>query len=288
MNKKVKFLSVLTTLALTASMGVTAFAADEGTAGGGTGNIGGTQPADNGTQVWAGVAVDAPDMRIKVTVPTLFAFVVNGTIDEQHKGEAINTTTGGLLLPNVKVTNANQAGDTAAAGDSYDLTTVGESVLKFENFSTQYSTDHYVGLDVDVTGSIRNEGSAASRNGWTHVGATPANVKEYQLVVDNQAFTSQTDGSFGMNTPIALTAPDTGYSAGSYANLNSTTNLANTGKVKEVDFSVNVGGTRGDYNKIEESAKIGTISWNVSAEASVPSTAPNPPSPPGGDTDGDV
>ena len=274
MNKKVKFLSVLTTLALTASMGVTAFAA-EGTAGGGTGNIGGTQPADNGTQVWAGVAVDAPDMRIKVTVPTLFAFVVNGTIDTNKASEAINVDNGSLLLPNVKVTNAGASNhDPAQAGDTYDLTTVGESVLKFENFSTQYETDHYEGLAVDVTGSIRNEGSAESRNGWTHVGANPTNKKEYQLVVESQAFTSQTDGSFGMTTPIELAAPNTGYSSGNYANLNTTTNLANTGAVEEVDFSVNVGGTRGDYNKVEESAKIGTISWNVSAEASVPNTNP--------------
>lgn len=272
MNKKVKFLSVLAALALTVSMGATAFAAP-GTAGDGTGEIGGTVPADNGTQVWAGVAVDAPDMRIKVTVPTLFAFVVNGTIDSNHTDDPISTADGGLLLPNVKVTNINPdpANDPATAGDKYDITTVGESTLKFENFSTQYSTDHYVGLAVNVTGSIRNEGSAASRNNWTHVGTTPTAVKQYQLTVDNDPFVSQQDGSFGMNTAVALTAPDTGWSSGTtYSNLNTTTNLANTGAVKEVAFGVNVGGTRGDYDQIEESAKIGTISWNVSAQATVP------------------
>ena len=262
MNKKVKFLSVLAALALTVSMGATAFAAP-GTAGDGTGEIGGTVPADNGTQVWAGVAVDAPDMRIKVTVPTLFAFVVNGTIDSNHTDDPISTADGGLLLPNVKVTNINPdpANDPATAGDKYDI----------ENFSTQYSTGHYVGLVVNVTGSIRNEGSAASRNNWTHVGTTPTAVKQYQLTVDGDPFVSQQDGSFGMNTAVALTAPDTGWSSGTtYSNLNTTTNLANTGAVKEVAFGVNVGGTRGDYDQIEESAKIGTISWNVSAQATVP------------------
>lgn len=271
MNKKVKFLSVLATLALTVSMGATAFAAGEGTAGGGTGEVGGTIPADNGTQVWAGVAVDAPDMRIKVTVPTLFAFVVNGTVDSGD-GIAIESSTGGLLLPNVKVTNAtpNPGTNPPSSGESYDITTVGESVLKFENFSTQYSTGHYEGLAVNVTGSIRNEGSAESRNGWTHVGSKPgtdsANKKQYQLVVAGDPFVSQQDGSFGMNTAVALTAPDTGWSSGTtYSNLNTTTNLANTGAVSEVEFGVNVGGDRADYQQVENSAKVGTIAWSVSA-----------------------
>lgn len=270
MNKKVKFLSVLATLALAVSMGTTAFAAGEGTAGGGSGEIGGTQPADKGTEVWAGVAVDAPDMRIKVTVPTLFAFVVNGTVDG-GENVAIESSTGGLLLPNVKVTNANPnpGNGSFGSGDSYDITTVGESVLKFENFSTKYDTDHYEGLAVNVTGSIRNEGSAESRNGWTHVGSKPgtdtANKKQYQLVVAGDPFVSQQDGSFGMSKAIALAAPATGYASGTYANLNTTTNLANTGAVSEIDFGVNVGGDRADYQQVENSAKVGTIAWSVSA-----------------------
>lgn len=275
MNKKVKFLSVLTTLALTASMGVTAFAASEGTAGGGTGNIGGTVPADNGTEVWAGVAVDAPDMRIKVTVPTLFAFVVNGSIDSAEESTPILKGNGSLLLPNVKVVGG-ATGSEAAADDTYQIATEGESTLQFENFSTKYNdtTSQYEGLQVELRGSIRNEGSAESRNGWTHVGATPdttkgEDVKNYHLKVNEIDFESQTDGSFGMSTGVTLAAPDV-----SNGNLNEETNLAKTGVVVDANFDVEVGGTRGDYKQVEESAKIGTISWEVSAEQTIPNPTP--------------
>ena len=288
MNKKVKFLSVVTTLALAASMGATAFA--NNIAGGGTGTVGGTQPADNGTEVWAGIAVDAPEQHLLVKVPTLFAFVVNGTVDSAQAGQAISTTTGGLLLPNVKVTNVTTSGDydtntPSAAGDTYDITTAGESAMLFENLSTQYNGTNYEGLEVEVVGTIRNEGTEADRNGWSHVGSAPSGTagqdfKKYQLTVTNLdgtqggAFTSRTDGSFGMESAITLAAPDTLYNAGNqtYGNLNTTTNVANTGTVEEVKFDVAVGGVRGDYDVIEESAKIGTISWEVSANASVPTT----------------
>lgn len=278
MNKKVKFLSVVTTLAMAASMGATAFATSAGQVGSGDGTIGGTLPADQGTEVWAGVAVDAPDMRIKVTVPTLFAFVVNGTIDAGAATAEQNPTAdnGGLLLPNVKVENAKMAGATAAAGDSYDITTSGEETMLFENFSTQYNGTNYDGLEVKVTGTIRNEGTEASRNGWSHVGSKPsttkgADYKKYQLTVtdlegNGGAFVSRVDGSFAMEKPITLEAPNTLYDGTDYGNLDTTTNLAATGAVVEAKFGVAVGGVRSDYNKIENSAKIGTISWDVSAD----------------------
>lgn len=258
MSKKVKFLSVLTALSVAASMNASVFAADEG------GQIGGTVPADNGTQVWAGVTVDAPDMRIKVTVPTLFAFVVNGSMTDGADAP-ITVENDGLLLPNVKVTNVQAGGD-------YDITTVGESTMRFENFSTQADTDgNYQGLAVNVSGSIRNEGSAESRNQWTHVGSKPgydtADKKKYQLVVNDDPFVPQADGSFGMTSAVAMAAPDTGWDGEKYSNLDDVTHLAKAGAVTEVKLGVNVGGDRQDYQKTEASAKIGTISWSVSAVA---------------------
>ena len=266
MNKKLKFVSAAATLALAATMAVPAFAAaPEMTSEDGT--IGGAVPTDNGTDVWAGVAVDNPDMRIKVTVPTLFAFVVNGTVDSTAGAQAVTVENDGLLLPNVKVTNVQGT----SGGSTYDISTVGESTLKFENFSTYLKDDARTGLEVELTGSIRNEGTEASRNGWTHIGTQPSqtaqqDVKKYRLTVDDQPFVPQEDGSFGMNTAVVIEAPNL------TDNLDETTQLAKTGAVHEAEFGVEVGGTRGDYKTVEESAKVGTISWMVSAEATVPTT----------------
>lgn len=268
MNKKIKFVSAAATLALAAAMALPVFAeAPEMTSEDGT--IGGAIPTDNGTQVWAGVAVDNPDMRIKVTVPTLFAFVVNGTVDTAVGANLVTVENDGLLLPNVKVTNVQGT----SGGSTYDISTVGESTLKFENFSTYLKNDVRTGLAVEVTGSIRNEGTENSRNGWTHIGTQPSqtakqDVKKYRLSVDDQPFVPQQDGSFGMNAAVKIAAPD--VTSDSAANLDTTTQLAKTGAVHEVEFGVEVGGTRGDYKTVEESAKVGTISWMVSAEATVP------------------
>lgn len=264
MNKKIKFVSAAATLALAATMALPAFAEAPGMTSQ-DGTIGGAIPTDNGTQVWAGVAVDNPDMRIKVTVPTLFAFVVNGTVDSTAGTQAVTVENDGLLLPNVKVTNVQGT----TGGSTYDISTVGESTLKFENFSTYLKDDARTGLEVEVTGSIRNEGTEDSRRGWTHIGTKPnatqgQDLKKYRLSVDDQPFVPQEDGSFGMNTAVVIEAPDL------TDNLDTTTQLAKTGAVHEVEFGVEVGGTRGDYKTVEESAKVGTISWMVSAEATVP------------------
>lgn len=254
MNKKNLFAAVAAT-AMAMTMSVSAFAADANT----TGTVGGVIPTDNGTDVYAGVVVNDPDTRIKVTVPTTFAFVVNGTIDAQKKTDEISVEKGSLLLPNVKVIGADEHGANAK------LATVGESVAKFENFSTQADNTNRKGVAVNVTGSITNEGTVESRNGWTAVGTAPttntADKKKYQLVVDKQAFVAQGANTYGMANPIEVGAPDADTT-----NIDTTTKLAKAGAVKEVGFSVNVGGTREDYKTAENSAKVGTISWTVSVK----------------------
>ena len=61
---------------------------------------GGAIPYSDGTEVYAGVIMNDPDAKIKVYVPTLFAFVVNGSVDEGAE-DAISVENGNLLLPNL-------------------------------------------------------------------------------------------------------------------------------------------------------------------------------------------
>lgn len=243
MIKKNLFAAVAAT-AMAMTMSVSAFAADT------TGTVGGIVPVDGGTDVYAGVVLEDPDTRIKVTVPTTFAFVVNGSADTS-KTEGISVAEGTLLLPNVKVVDGGK------------IATVGESVAKFENFSTQNDTNtgKRKGVAVNVKGSITNEGTAESRNGWTAVGVKPTKAKEYQLVVDTQEFVAQGANTYGMTTAVAVDEPNADDS-----NIDNTTKLAKAGAVKEVTFGVNVGGKRKDYNEAKDSAKVGTISWTVSVK----------------------
>lgn len=264
MNKKMKLVSVAAAMAMAASMSVSAFAA----APPANSTVGGAVSTDNGTEVWAGVAVDNPDMRIKVTVPTLFAFVVNGSVDATEGAKAVTAANGGLLLPNVKVENVQGAG---GAGSTYDLTTTGDSALTFDNYSTYYSSDDsdYRGLAVKLSGSIKNETGGS----WTHIATKPSetatqDLKKYRLSVNGQQFTAvNADGSFGMATPIDLNAPENVSNTG---NLDATTKLAKVPTSVEAKFGVEVGGTRGDYQTAENSAKVGTIVWKVSTQRTVP------------------
>lgn len=264
MNKKMKLVSVAAAMAMAASMSVSAFAA----APPANSTVGGVVPTDNGTEVWAGVAVDNPDMRIKVTVPTLFAFVVNGSVDTTEGAKAATKENGAILLPNVKVENVSGTG---GPDDTYDLTTTGDSALTFDNYSTYYSSgdSDYRGLEVKLSGSIKNEAGGT----WTHITTAPNNtaaqdVKKYQLSVNSQAFTKvENDGSHAMATPLTLKAPENVSNTG---NLDSTTKLAKTPYSIPANFDVLVGGTRGDYKTAENSAKIGTIVWKVSTQRTVP------------------
>lgn len=244
---------------LSTAMALSAFAAPT------TGTEGGAIPSTDGTDVYAGVIVDDPDAKIKVYVPTLFAFVVNGSVDE-NATEAITTENGSLLLPNIKV-EAN--GD-----DSYSIQTVGDGRMYFENCSTAKDEDNEgerVGIPVSIRGSIKNEGTAESRNGWEHIGTAPttdeADKKHYRLSVGNIPFESELDGTFQMQEEIPLEAPDLGRveenGTVTYTNLDEG-NFAIQGTQEEVAFSVEVGGQQNHYQNVEESAKIGNIVWTIS------------------------
>lgn len=280
--RKKRVLSALVACGMLATMATPAFAMPgKPPVTGDNGQIGGAIPTGNGTEVWAGVAVDEPDARIKVTVPTLFAFVVNGTVDTQTANQAVTVANDGLLLPNVKVTGASAD----ATSQKYNIETVGDaSELDFRNYSTWLTgdaKDKREGMAVNITGTIKNEGSEDSRNGWTHVATAPSNaaatdLKHYQIgvaVAANDADKNGTiaddeytwfgdvgNGLHGMasDKAISLAAPDLTN------NLDQETNLAINPSITPVNFNVKVGGTRGDYTVVENSAKVGTITWSVS------------------------
>lgn len=299
-SMKKQLLSAVAAGLLSVSMITSAFA------GGASG--GGAVPTADGTEVWAGILLDDPDAQISVFVPTLFAFVVNGSVDALQTAPVKSSITlaqqgitGGnetILLPNVKV---DVTTDPATATSDYAIQTVGSGNMQFQNMSTRRSTSAETatngtrtGLGVDIRGAIKNEGTEASRNYWTHVAnvddvsavGTDTEFKKYTLEVGKvggaaQKFDAATaDGSLAMTLPIALPAPALGYDAVSntYSNLNTGTNLAVAGAIEDIAFNVHIGGQQGQYNQVEESAKVGTIVWTISALIDN-STTLNPTSP---------
>lgn len=255
---------------------------------------GGSTTTESGTDIYAGITIDDPDAKIKVEVPTLFAFVVNGTVDSNDNGvvksqitlDDVNDnspagTQAAILLPNVKV-----AVDVPQTGNStYALQVVGDGNMKFTNYSTKHSdaagaVNNREGLSVSILGSIRNEGTDRSRNYWRHVNnantlaADTNGFKRYTLEIDGIKFsTANLDGSFEMGSLLVLDAPSLANN-----NLDTTTNFAIAGELHEATFNVYVGGQRSQYNQVEQSAKVGTIVWTVQAEdQSGQPTAPDRP-----------
>lgn len=272
---KKKLISVMATGILCASMVIPAMAD----------TAGGAVPTLDGTDVYAGITLEDPDAKIKVEVPTLFAFVVNGTIDADTSAvESVITNPGGpatILLPNIKVkvdTPSTEAGNDGV----YHLETEASGNWKFVNYSTKAGTqvDARDGLKLTISGSIKNEGTDVSRNYWTHVSnaddptvkGQTTGFKKYTLEVNEKKFSKvDTDGSFAMANPIELAAPD--LTAGG---VDATTKYAKVGKEIDATFNVYVGGQRDQYNQVEESAKVGTIVWTIQAESQDGvKTAPN-------------
>ena len=248
-----------TTLAgvMAASMSMTAFAATSGEA----------IPVPDGTDVYAGIVLNDPDAKIRVEVPTLFAFVVNGTVNADTN--AVTSADGTILLPNVKV----KVDDPTVNNGTYSIQTEQNAKLSFTNYSTAAgATDgERMGIPVEISGYVNEAGTLAERNNWQHVGAVmegdTATFKQYNVSVDGVAFdTPHGADGFGMGTGITLAAPDLGTqnADGTYPNMDATTKLAVVGAEHPANFDVKVGGQRGQYKQVEESAKVGTIVWTIS------------------------
>ncbi len=244
----------------------------------------GAVPVTDGTEVWAGIVIDDPDAKIRVEVPTLFAFVVKGTTATTGSGTGVNSD-GDIYLPNVKVKVTTPS--TSGADAVYELQTEGsvteEGALPFTNYSTASNGSERIGLEVKINGNIKNDGDAAFRKYWTHTtsgGTTAAqtNFKHYNVKLNGNAFdTLAANGGLQLDDDDAITlaAPDVDL-GGSQANVDSVTKYATTGETTYATFDVSVGGELEQYKQVEESAKIGTIVWTVSTviEADV-DTAPN-------------
>ena len=269
-NTAKKVLGTLTAAALCMSMTIPAMAA--------TTNSGGeVVTVPGGTDVYAGVVVDDEtnaDARIRVTVPTVFAFVVNGTLDTAKKDNLLSSTDGTILLPNVKVNVL----DPTSNNSDYEIAVEQDSTMTFTNYSTKEKTGGgREGISVNLTGSIENKGSDKDRNYWKH-SANAQGFKEFTLSLESQKFSKAAGANtFEMANAVVLDAPDVSDAA----NVDATTKLAKTGAAKDLAFDVQVGGKRGDYKQIEQSAKVGTIVWTVGYE--VDNTTNNIPTAPGKD-----
>ena len=268
-NTAKKVLGTLTAAAICMSMTIPAMAA--------TTNSGGdivTVP--DGTDVYAGVVVDDEtnaDARIRVTVPTVFAFVVNGTTAAgSNKDSVLSSTDGTILLPNVKVNVL----DPTSSNSDYEIAVEQNSTMTFTNYSTKEKTGGgREGIPVNLTGSIENKGSDKDRNYWKH-SANAQGFKEFTLSLESQKFNKAAGANtLEMANAVVLDAPDVSDAA----NVDTTTKLAKTGAAKDLAFDVQVGGKRGQYHQIEQSAKVGTIVWTVGYE--VDNTTNNIPTAPG-------
>lgn len=241
---------------------------------------GGVRPASDGTDVYAGIILNDPDAKISVIVPTLFAFVVNGSVTAN--ADPISTTNGSLTLPNVMVDvdTENPNGD---GSFNYAVETVGTSGgnMVFENRSTKANPDNTsletrLPIDVTIKGSIKNDLTAAERNYWQHVGGDGTAIsgdvtkfKQYTLGIGEVGGTmnwfsqANAQGGYEMADTITLDAPDLEWDGSNYNNLDDGGVYAFLGSQTNLDFRVAVGGQRGQYNQVEESARVGSIVWTV-------------------------
>ena len=251
---------------------------------------GGAVRASKGsTDIIAGVVVDDQDMKLKVEVPTTFAFVVNGTVTNGGS-DAVTVENGGVLLPNIRIKVDKPSTETESGTYHLEVGELGN--WKFTNYSTKLTEagDAREGLAVDVRGEIKNEGTPRSRNYWTHTAAVTdaeSDFKKYTMSVTSDHVlmdeetgevgtarvdfnTGQTSGNLGMGQKIRIPAPDAS------AGIDEKTGYALTGREAGADFSVSVGGKRGNYTQIEQSAKIGTVIWTIETpRMPAANTAPN-------------
>lgn len=222
-----------------------------------------------GTDVWLSVVPRPTQERISVTLPTVIAFVVNGTADEANT-DAVSVKDGNLLIPNVKVAGAD-------SGDgSYQLVTVGESSLVARNYSTNVPEANaddenplrygiQVQLGATVITAQDEDGDPvdpAERANWVLTGTAPttdqADFKKFRLSLDGHAFSKRVDNdTYEMDGTITLGAPpahEFGWTAGG---------MSNEPFEQELALNVEVGGTRGMYSTAENSAKAAQIIWTV-------------------------
>ena len=248
----------------------------------------------NKTNIWVDAVEMDPDTNISVTIPMFFGFVVNGSVNTTDD-TAVSVANGNLLLPNVKVkvtTADGTDGAAAGTGAKYAIQVEDTSFI-FKNYSTTMATtdadgnanrDTTIrqGLPVTLYGYIEKYSkidSSGEEHYWKAVTEDPTykagvttsenfNFKQYRICLgDNYGnpFSKTESGvedsskiwlenSIELEKPIQIQQNDseTGYSVVSFD--------------KEVPFNVQVGGKISQYKNIEQSVKVGRITWYVQYE----------------------
>lgn len=211
---------------------------------------------ETGTEVWAGVIVEDKNPVVKVEVPTLFAFVVNGTITDTDES-AVTTSNNNIYLPNYKV-----------VGDS--LTITSDKEMKMNNYSTYQEGDIRKGLKLNLKGEIKETlNELPEKDKWVYSNTIVKadekgnrdDFRKYRILIDGNDFKEVTPDGYKMAEAIDLEAPDT-----QNGNLDESSQLAIRPTTHYANFDVIVGGQRGQYKEVEQSAKIGTIVWTVSPD----------------------
>lgn len=239
-----------------------------------------SQAADPGPSqdVWLDVAKKDYRPRISVTVPTTFAFVVNGTLDAGSRVK-ISVDNGTLLLPNVVVNVLDHDNTTS----DYEIGVVGDSTLRVKNYSTQtadqdsdgnenYDPAVRQGKAVSLNAFVEGVDNPGEAQGFWKAAAEDAklttdqsNFKNFRVSLadetSNYIFNSPdtADKSIWLDHEISLEAPPR---SGGYT----PSGTANTPYEKELKLGVEVGGYRGQYSQIEESVKAGKIIWQINAD----------------------
>ena len=238
------------------------------------------QAADPGPSqnIWLDVAKKDYSPRISVTVPTTFAFVVNGTLDAGSRVK-ISVDNGTLLLPNIVVNvldHDNPASD-------YEIGVVGDSRLWVKNYSTQ-TADQDADGNENYNPAVR-QGKAVRLNACVEGIENPGEEQGYWKAAAEDSKLTTDQGNY-KNFRVSLTDESSSYIFNSpdtadksiwldqeislQAPLNkegfTPSGTANKPYEKELKLGVEVGGYRGQYSQIEESVKAGKIIWQVNTD----------------------
>ena len=242
--RKLIFLLVLGTLFLKCSMPI--LAKERGNA-----NADGSPVSEVFIEV-----VDHKD-KVSVTVPTVFAFVVNRPSDTIGKG--ISVQDGTLYLPNVKVI---QDGADLALEVSEDAS------LEIRNYSTTRASkddlgnpnvDNSIreGMGVDIKGYIWNEKKLLA-NDWQAV--SEANILD-DLQTFKQYCISFTVG--GVPSPFIFEDDGKGILRLDKILSLKENGLAKAPSIKKLELDLKIGGQLSQYLKSEESVKVGKVVWTA-------------------------
>lgn len=235
--------------------------------------------------VWLHVTDTDPDVRVSVTVPMNFGFVVRGS--QTSSQVEISVDAGTLLLPNFTV----DVTDPTINNGNYSLQVTSGPQMAIKNYSTHMDLDLTtnpsqdptvrVAMPVTLDAYIENAGydaqadtdDPAARGYWEAVSVTPqdieADFKKYQLgfLIGADTYTFSRQGTetlarrIYLDKSIDLAAPDNAYGF-------TESGLAKEPFVYPLDLNLVVGGVRGQYSQVEKSLKVGTIYWQISYDLS--------------------